>query len=107
MYGFSEATKANAFVVDIFPVRQYSFPLLPTPPHETHNFTPVRYVPAWFPGAGFKREALFARQLSMDMRSAPFEAVKQQMVLPISCASPIIDAADTSPRPKALPFRPW
>lgn len=40
----------------------------------------MKYVPAWFPGAEFKRHALFARQLSMDMRSAPFQMVKRRMV---------------------------
>ena len=41
---------------------------------------PVKYVPAWFPGAGFKHDALHARKLAWDMRSIPFKAVKDQLV---------------------------
>ena len=40
----------------------------------------VKYVPAWFPGARFKRDALFARKLAWDMRAVPFKTVKAQLV---------------------------
>ncbi|KAF8531880.1 cytochrome P450 [Gautieria morchelliformis] len=36
----------------------------------------LKYVPAWLPGASFKRKAIFARQLSIKMRNAPFEMVQ-------------------------------
>ncbi|KAH9929005.1 cytochrome P450 [Epithele typhae] len=43
-------------------------------------FPPLKYVPAWFPGAGFKRNALIGAQLSRDMRDKPYNAAKRQMV---------------------------
>ncbi|KAI1791876.1 cytochrome P450 [Ganoderma leucocontextum] len=39
----------------------------------------LKYVPAWFPGAGFQRAALHARKLAWDMRYIPFQAVKAQL----------------------------
>ncbi|RPD72903.1 cytochrome P450 [Lentinus tigrinus ALCF2SS1-7] len=59
MDGFSEMTKPNAFLVDVFPI--------------------LRYVPAWFPGAGWKHKAKLYREYLEEMLLAPFELVKQQM----------------------------
>ncbi|KAI0794561.1 cytochrome P450 [Fomes fomentarius] len=59
MYGFSETTKPNAFLVDIFPI--------------------LRYVPSWFPGASWKHKAKEYRDYLEEMLRAPFELVKQQM----------------------------
>ncbi|PIL24606.1 cytochrome P450 [Ganoderma sinense ZZ0214-1] len=48
-----------------------------TPGSNLVDVIPVlKYVPAWFPGAGFKRAALYARKLAWDMRYVPFQAVK-------------------------------
>ena len=47
----------------------------------------VRHIPTWMPGAGFKRNALALRPSVDQMLSAPFEAVKRDMVgtlLPLS-----------------------
>ncbi|KAI0696993.1 cytochrome P450 [Cerioporus squamosus] len=59
MDGFSEMTKPNAFLVDVFPI--------------------LRYVPAWFPGAGWKQKAKLYREYLEEMLVAPFELVKRQM----------------------------
>lgn len=40
----------------------------------------VKYVPDWFPGAGFKRQAKKWRVLAMDMVEKPFEHTKRDMV---------------------------
>lgn len=40
----------------------------------------MRYVPAWFPGAGFKRYAEEARLRTIEMREKPLNIVKQGMV---------------------------
>ena len=40
----------------------------------------VKYVPAWFPGAGFQKKARHWRELSVQMNTAPFEAVRQAFV---------------------------
>jgi hypothetical protein len=44
------------------------------------NFTPVRFVPSWFPGAGFKRYAKsITNQLAM-FENVPFDWAKKQIV---------------------------
>ena len=40
----------------------------------------VRYVPTWFPGAGWKIKAEQYRGLLEEMLQAPFQLVKRQMV---------------------------
>ncbi|KAK1226584.1 hypothetical protein PQX77_010424 [Marasmius sp. AFHP31] len=42
-------------------------------------FPALRYVPSWFPGAGFKRKAKEWRKLYNRMNTEPFEMVKKQM----------------------------
>ncbi|KII86265.1 hypothetical protein PLICRDRAFT_164703 [Plicaturopsis crispa FD-325 SS-3] len=56
---FSECTTPGAFWVDVVPI--------------------FRYVPEWFPGAGFKRLAKEFRQTLHDMVERPFAFVKEQM----------------------------
>jgi len=51
---------AGAFLVDILPI--------------------LKYVPEWFPGAKFQRNAAMMRTHSEKMRNAPFEATKTSMV---------------------------
>jgi len=43
----------------------------------------VKYVPEWFPGAGFQKKARLWRKLSREMNTAPFEAVKKALVSPL------------------------
>lgn len=57
---FTVATATGAFLVDILPV--------------------LRYIPQWFPGAGFQRKAAAWRTCLTDMTEIPFEFVKEQMV---------------------------
>lgn len=40
----------------------------------------VKYTPDSFPGASFKREAVFSSQRSTNMRTAPHEMVKESLV---------------------------
>ncbi|KAI0764617.1 O-methylsterigmatocystin oxidoreductase [Trametes elegans] len=39
----------------------------------------LRYVPSWFPGAGFKRKAAAWKQDVLALRNAPFDNVKQKI----------------------------
>jgi len=44
------------------------------------SFTPVRFIPSWFPGAGFKR---YARSISKQLalfENVPFDWAKKQIV---------------------------
>lgn len=40
----------------------------------------LKYVPDWFPGAGFKRQAKIWSKLREYMRDAPFAAAKRKFV---------------------------
>ena len=40
----------------------------------------MKHVPAWVPGAGFKRKAREWRALSRAMLERPFEMVRRNMV---------------------------
>ncbi|KAJ7456964.1 cytochrome P450 [Mycena latifolia] len=50
---------AGAAIVDMFPL--------------------LMHIPAWFPGASFKREALSRRHLARRMRDAPYNKVKEDI----------------------------
>ncbi|KAJ7195215.1 cytochrome P450 [Mycena pura] len=39
----------------------------------------LKYVPAWFPGAGFQRQALEWKRLALEMLDKPFVVAKQQI----------------------------
>lgn len=52
----------GAFLVDVFPA--------------------MRYIPKWFPGAGWKRVASSWKQTLRDMTDLPFLEVKKRMVRP-------------------------
>ncbi|KAH8114932.1 cytochrome P450 [Phellopilus nigrolimitatus] len=43
-------------------------------------FPILRHIPTWFPGAGFKREALIIRKMSDAMLDVPFNKVKEERV---------------------------
>ncbi len=57
---FSLFTSPGAFLVDVFPM--------------------LRYVPAWFPGAGSQKLAVSWRKTIHDMADIPYEFVKNRMV---------------------------
>lgn len=52
----------------------------------------LRFVPAWFPGASFKRCALEWRPLVDRMLNAPFDFVKSQLALGMSVPSSVASA---------------
>lgn len=39
----------------------------------------VKYIPEWFPGAGFKRQARIWRRTFMDLVDRPYAFVQQQI----------------------------
>ena len=49
------------------------------------NALPIlRFLPSWFPGAGFKRFANRAKALTRQMRAVPFDFVEKGMVRSLS-----------------------
>jgi hypothetical protein len=47
---------------------------------DARNFA-VRYLPSWFPGAGFKRYAVEWKELIEAFVNEPFEHCKETMVI--------------------------
>ncbi|KAI0045440.1 cytochrome P450 [Auriscalpium vulgare] len=56
---FTEVMEPNAFLVDLIP--------------------PLRYVPSWFPGAGWKKKAEYYHDTLQQMSDVPLQFVRKQM----------------------------
>ncbi|KAF9016760.1 cytochrome P450 [Hymenopellis radicata] len=59
LQSLAQAAAPGAFLVDALPI--------------------LKYVPEWFPGAGFKRKAKVWRGYAMTMRNMPWAAAKQRI----------------------------
>ncbi|EJD42062.1 cytochrome P450 [Auricularia subglabra TFB-10046 SS5] len=74
--------------------------------HPVDLFPFLKYIPAWLPGAAFKRKAMQARSLQIRARENPFAWVKAQLAA--GTATPSITAAlldarvDGSPVPEDI-----
>ena len=68
MQGFARASEPGAFLVDTVPV--------------------LKYVPSWFPGAQFQREAERMRHDLEELYDVPYDFVKEQMVCTVSYHKP-------------------
>ncbi|KAJ2932609.1 hypothetical protein H1R20_g4496, partial [Candolleomyces eurysporus] len=44
-----------------------------------NNFTPLKYIPSWFPGAGFKKHFKMVAQMSFEVVHRPFEEAKRDI----------------------------
>jgi hypothetical protein len=67
LQGFSEAAVPGIFLVDLLPI--------------------LKYVPSWFPGAGFKSKASHYSSVNAEVVNLPFRAVQRSIVsyrLPIA-----------------------
>ena len=60
MNGAAEAAVPGTFWVDMFPI--------------------LKYVPSWFPGAGFQKKAARVREAANTMAEKPFRHVQEQLV---------------------------
>ena len=58
--GINQAGNPGAFLVDLFPI--------------------LKYVPSWFPGAGFKKKAAHWREVNKSLTQNPFRYVEEQLV---------------------------
>jgi hypothetical protein len=59
--GLTQAGVPGTFLVDLVPI--------------------LKYLPSWFPGAGFQKKAARWRKVNHIMAEKPFGLVKQQLVL--------------------------
>ncbi|KAI0790555.1 cytochrome P450 [Abortiporus biennis] len=57
LYGISSVCNTGSYVVDLIPI--------------------LRYIPDWFPGAQFKRDAKIWRKYIADMRDVPYDLVRK------------------------------
>lgn len=58
--GFADAAVPGRYLVDTFPI--------------------MKYIPSWFPGAGWKRKANHWRHVNQEVCHGPFDMVKEQIV---------------------------
>jgi hypothetical protein len=49
-----------------------------------HEFIPVRWIPAWVPGAGFQRKAAEWRKATTDMYCRPYEVTNQHSLVDLN-----------------------
>ena len=66
----------GAFLVNTLPICASHSPLM----FVFDQALLVKYLPEWFPGAGFQKQARLWREHAVKMNAAPFEAVKQALV---------------------------
>jgi len=81
--GFSDTSEPGAYLVDMIPFRTSLFlpgALLRILTISSFLLRIVRYVPGWFPGAGWKTKAKRYAGLLEDMADTPHQFVKDQMV---------------------------
>jgi len=83
--GIVEAGIPGSFLVDLIPT--------------------LKYVPAWFPGAGFKRKASHWSKVNTEVVEKPFQFVSEQMITPPSYA--IFPMLIRYLRKWGLPFLLW
>ena len=60
IHGIVQAGIPGSFWVDLFPI--------------------LKYVPSWFPGAGFQKKAAGWKKLINEMAERPFHHVQEQLV---------------------------
>jgi hypothetical protein len=76
MSHFSETTRPGAYLVDVLPICRGSHWYISS---ILDDFQ-VKYLPSWFPGASFKREAKRMRTDLMRACERPYERVKKEVV---------------------------
>ncbi|KKK11870.1 hypothetical protein AOCH_005390 [Aspergillus ochraceoroseus] len=82
-YGYSIEPFDRDPLVDLVDEAVEGFSLAARPGTWLVDFAPIlRYIPAWFPGAGFQRTAKAFRKLTQAHCEVPFAFVKQQMSQP-------------------------
>ena len=66
MKGFNQTGLPGTFFVDLFPI--------------------LKYVPSWFPGAGFQKKAAHWKAVNTSLKEKPFRYVQKQLVRDQICS---------------------
>jgi hypothetical protein len=69
-------------LVDFFPICPFVDDFSPV---AGIDMLPVKYIPTWFPGAKFKRDAQSAKADVLAQFEGPFNMVKEKMVMHLIC----------------------
>lgn len=77
MMGIASAARPGAHLVDMFPFRMFCSILINT---SLYSLFPVDYLPQWFPGAGFKKEAAELRQVIDSLVESPWKFTHNNLV---------------------------
>jgi hypothetical protein len=76
MEHFGETTRPGAYLVDIIPICKWLLPYISSNLDDLE----VKYLPEWFPGASFKREAKRMRADLMRACDRPYDRVMKELV---------------------------
>lgn len=77
---FSIASTPGAFLVDVFPQCSCRHWVTSARSYHTHTLILVKYLPEWFPGAGFKCKAREWRKTMVQVRDEPYKYVSDLVV---------------------------
>lgn len=80
VYGHDVAPSNDRFVaLAEYVVSEFTQALLPGS-YLVNLFPLLRFVPSWFPGAGFKKMAAECQKSLTEMQDVPFNEVREKMV---------------------------
>ena len=72
----TETFLPGSYLVNVFPIRKCTLVFM----CRLYYGLPVRHIPGWFPGAGFKRLAQRCREQVDEMINLPFQSAKNEVV---------------------------
>jgi len=78
-YGIKVETSQDEYITIAEEAISKTFPFVHPGAVLVDIFPPLRYVPSWFPGAGFKRNAKIWRAMGDKMATLPFNHVKADL----------------------------
>jgi hypothetical protein len=76
----SDTVNGGTYLVEVLPIRARFLVCILLSTRLSYWFRVVRHIPAWFPGAQFKRDALYHRKIGEKVLHEPFEFVKAKLV---------------------------
>lgn len=79
MHAMGTVLSAGSYLVDMFPIRAFH-DCVTTRIRELKDYTAVKHVPDWLPGAEFKRQANAWRPYAIDLAAVPFKEGKKRVV---------------------------
>ena len=89
-YGYDTKPDGKDELIGIVEEAMEQFGVLQKPGEFLVDLVPsLKYVPSWFPGAGFQRKARYYRETLQNMIDVPFNMVQRQLVRPTLSPYPL------------------